>query len=141
MAASGCVPTYTIRIRLSGNYSASLGDCPQKASWSKQGTLGASLGCGPGDASAADVPVPPRTRSPQEPPAALSPGATSTTLRSFTLMQTDTGTERWRIYYPHLSATNPAQFHAFRTNSRQRATGRGSISQCPMPSSVSSAAE
>lgn len=50
-------------------------------------------------------------------------------------MQTDTRMERWCIYYPHLSATNPAQFHAFRTNSRQRATGRGSISQYPMPNS------
>ena len=73
----------------------------------------------------------------QEFTAAQAPRATCTILHSFILMQTDTRMERWCIYYPHLSATNPAQFHAFRTNSRQWATGRGSISQYPMPNSVS----
>lgn len=68
-------------------------------------------------------------------PVSSSPRATLKILQAFILMQTDTRMERWCIHYPHLSATNPAQFHAFRTNSRQRATGRGSISQYPMPNS------
>lgn len=45
------------------------------------------------------------------------------------------------MHYPHLSSANPTWLHAFRTNSRQEATGKLSSSLYPMPSSVRLAAE
>lgn len=76
-----------------------------------------------------DFPIKPGTRSQQELSGSPRPRATFKILHVLILAQTDTGMERRCIYYPHLSATNAAQFHAFRTNSRQRATGRGPVSQ------------
>lgn len=105
---------------------------------SRHGTTGVSSGFGQRDPSTIDFLIKLWDQvSPGVHSFPLTWGHLLKILQSFILMQTDTRMERRCIYYPHLSATNPAQFHAFRTNSRQRATGRGSISQYLMPNSVS----